>query len=191
MHFQPHFDPFVHKIFLDLIQNIDYDYYQQLNDFKCNGTSHHLDIFVWQSARNHKHSYIRIFFLASLLQNKFPKTDVYIIRSSYKHVDVYISVKNHFRYSVRLQSAKYTIEISEFLKRLKELEKQVHIVVRHIEDLWEKDMLEGYRKTMGHSIKNPYRGWTNLSRFKNFLEKIRIPPGKMPKFSHTPWKENF
>ena len=44
---------------------------------------------------------------------------------------------------------------------------------------------------LGHSIKNPYRGWTNLSRFKNFLEKIRIPPGKMPKFAHTPWKENF
>ena len=34
-------------------------------------------------------------------------------------------------------------------------------------------------------------GWTNLSRFNKFLEKIRIPPGKMPKFSHTPWKENF
>ena len=49
------------------------------------------------------------------------------------------------------------------------------------------------KKLMVHSIKNLFRGggWTNLSRFKSFIEKIRIPPGKMPKFAHTPWKEIF
>ena len=115
-HFQPHFDPFLHKIFLDLIQNIDYDYYQQFNDFKCNGTEE-LDIFVRQSARYHKHRYTRTFFLASLLQNKFPRTNVYVVISFYENVYFYSSAKNFFQNWVMVQSAKYASEMSEFLKR--------------------------------------------------------------------------
>eukprot|EP00111_Clytia_hemisphaerica_P011539 TCONS_00033869-protein len=146
-HFQPHFDPFLHKIFLGLIENISYDYYQQYNDLKCN-EAEALEIFVWQSLRHHKYVYSRTFFLTSQLQNKFTAANVHLIISYYEQVFFQSSAKNFFSHNFNIaKNAILPTQVSNILDNLNN-RKQIHIVVDHKGKKWQEALYEEYGKTI-------------------------------------------